>query len=293
MSRLPFLLQPSTFIICFMCRFITYLGPEIRLERIVSEPEHSLVVQSYQPQEMTAGTVNADGFGLGWYNPQLEPTPCVYTNTCPIWSDRNLPGLGHHIAAGCIFANVRSATPGQAVDHSNCQPFAYQRLLFMHNGFIENFRHTLMRPIRDALRDAYYTAIQGSTDSEHVFALLLEFLHGQEYTQHNVLHALRATIEQLVRWAAPTHTPLVLNLALTNGEFVVASRFASSSPAPSLYYAFDTAEFPRAGVFASERLFASQAWRMVEEDQLIAFDSRLQPECVSLASREVVTRASG
>lgn len=275
-----------------MCRFMTYLGPELRLERVVSEPEHSLVVQSYQPQEMTSGVVNADGFGIGWYNPQLEPTPCVYTNTCPIWGDHNLPGLGHHIAAGCIFANVRSATPGQTVAHTNCQPFAYQRLLFMHNGFIEDFRHSLMRPIRDALRDEYYTAIQGSTDSEHVFALLLQFLHGREYTQSNVLSAMGAAIEQLVRWAAPTQTGLVLNLALTNGEFVVASRFASRSPAPSLYCAFDTAEFPRAGLLASECLFASRAWRMVEEDRMIAFDARLQPESVALRLREVVSRAS-
>lgn len=276
-----------------MCRLLTYLGPEIRLERVVSEPEHSLVAQSYQPREMTAGVVNADGFGLGWYNPQLEPTPCVYANTCPIWSDRNLPGLGHHIAAGCIVANVRSATPGQAVDHSNCQPFAYRRLLFMHNGFIENFRRGLMRPLRDALQDEYYTAIQGSTDSEHIFALLLQFLHGRECTRHNALLAMRAAIEQLVCWAAPTHTSLVLNLALTNGEFVVASRFASRSPAPSLYCAFDTAEFPRAGLLASERLFASRAWHAVEEDRLLAFDAWLQPEWVTLRPREAESRAAG
>ena len=177
-----------------MCRFITYLGPSTRLESIVSETDHSLVVQSYQPQEMTSGVVNADGFGLGWYNSKLESTPCVYTNTSPIWSDRNLPGLGHHIASSCIFANVRSATPGQAVDQSNCQPFAFDELLFMHNGFIENFRHTLMRPIRDALQDEYYTAIEGSTDSEHVFALLLQFLHGAAYTRKNVQTAMQATL---------------------------------------------------------------------------------------------------
>lgn len=39
-------------LILYMCRFMTYLGPELRLERIVSESEHSLVVQSYQPQEI-------------------------------------------------------------------------------------------------------------------------------------------------------------------------------------------------------------------------------------------------
>ena len=276
-----------------MCRFITYLGPPTRLERIVSESEHSLVVQSYQPQEMTSGVVNADGFGVGWYNPELESTPCVYTNTCPIWSDRNLPGLGHHIASSCIFANVRSATPGQAVDQSNCQPFAYRELLFMHNGFIENFRHTLMRPVRDALQDEYYTAIEGSTDSEHVFALLLQSLHGYAYTRKNVQAAMQATLEQLVRWAEPKQTQLVLNLALTNGEFVVAARFASSAPAPSLYYAVDTAEFPHAALIASERPFASDAWQTVAEDKIISCDAQLQLEHVALHPREAVPRASG
>lgn len=276
-----------------MCRFATYLGPPIRLERIVSEPEHSLVIQSYQPREMTSGVVNADGFGLGWYNPTVDPTPCIYTNTCPIWSDRNLPGLGRHIASSCIFANVRSATPGQAVDQSNCQPFAYQQLMYMHNGFIENFQYTLMRPIRDALQDEYYLAIHGSTDSEHIFALLLQFLHGQTYTLPAVISALHQTVGQLVGWAVEKRTQLVLNLVITNGDFIVACRFASASPAPSLYYAVDSAAFPQAVLVASERLDGSAGWQTVAEGQLLAFDKRLHMECSVIPHREAVSRASG
>jgi len=60
-----------------MCRFVAYLGQAIPLARVVSEPEHSLVIQSYRPVEMTSGVVNADGFGVGWCNRLLEPTPCV------------------------------------------------------------------------------------------------------------------------------------------------------------------------------------------------------------------------
>src|SRR5512139_3881354 len=146
-----------------MCRFVAYLGQPTTLARVISEPEHSLIVQSYRPAEMTAGTVNVDGFGVGWYNRAVDPTPCLYTNIYPIWSDRNLPSLSRHIASECIFANVRSATPGIPVDQSNCQPFAYKRFMCMHNGYIENFRFTLMRRIRETLRDAYYTAIGGST----------------------------------------------------------------------------------------------------------------------------------
>jgi glutamine amidotransferase len=228
-----------------MCRFVAYLGQAIPLARVVSEPEHSLVVQSYRPIEMTSGVVNADGFGVGWYNRTLDPTPCVYTNITPIWSDRNLPGLSKHIASNCIFANVRSATLSLAVDQSGCQPFAYQRFLFMHNGYIENFRVTLMRRIREALHDEYYSAISGNTDSEHVFALFLNFLHAQPVTTQTMSNALRATIQQLHAWAESRQVRVVLNLAVTNGEDLVISRFSTSVPAPSLYYQQRQRCFPR------------------------------------------------
>lgn len=256
-----------------MCRFVAYRGQPTTLERVISAPEHSLVVQSYQPAEMTSGVVNADGFGVGWYNRALDPTPCVYTNLSPIWSDRNLPGLSRHIASECIFANVRSATPGLAVDQSNCQPFAHQEWLFMHNGYIENFRFTLMRQMRDALRDEYYTAIGGSTDSEHIFALFLNFLHGQPVTLHTTVEALRETIHQLLSWASGSDIHVALNLAVTNGEQVVVSRCASKAPVPSLYYTTNSAFFPQATVFASEKLFAGPDWLALPEESIVAVDT--------------------
>jgi len=75
-----------------------------------------------------------------------------------------------------VLGYVRSATSGQVVDLSNCQPFEYQRLLCVHNGRIENFRQTLHRPLRDRLGDVAYQSIKGSTDSEHFFALLIDEL---------------------------------------------------------------------------------------------------------------------
>jgi glutamine amidotransferase len=259
-----------------MCRFITYLGKTARLERVISEPEHSLVVQSYRPVEMTSGVVNADGFGVGWYNRTLDATPCVYKSPRPIWSDQNLPALSRHIASECIFANVRSATPGQGVDYSNCQPFAFGPFLFMHNGYIENFRSTMMRQMREVLRDEYYAAIHGATDSEHIFALLLHFLHGRTLSLQTIASAMAETIEQLLRWAAAKNLYIGLNLALTNGEYVVASRCASKASAPSLYYTTGCPFFAQAAVIASERPFASPEWIAVPENSIIAFDLDLR-----------------
>lgn len=55
----------------------------------------------------------------------------------------------------------------------NCQPFRRDRTLFIHNGFIQHFRQTLYRAIRDRLSDEIYQSIHGTTDSEHIFALFV------------------------------------------------------------------------------------------------------------------------
>src|SRR3712207_1699936 len=139
-----------------MCRLLAYIGSPISLEPLLYQPEHSLIVQSYQPREMNSGVVNADGCGVGWYHPQKNTEPYTYRNTLPIWNDTNLPSLSRYIESGCMLAYIRSATAGQALDLSNCQPFQYERLLFIHNGRIEKFRQTLYRPIRSFLSDDIY-----------------------------------------------------------------------------------------------------------------------------------------
>lgn len=265
-----------------MCRFVAYLGQTVTLERVVSAPAHSLVVQSYRPVEMTSGVVNADGFGVGWYNRALDLTPCVYTNTSPIWGDRNLAALSRHVASDCIFANVRSATADVAVDQSNCQPFAYRQLLFMHNGYIERFRVTLMRKLREVLRDEYYTAIGGLTDSEHIFALLLNRLHGRPVTLPTLMDAVGATISQLRQWADRSGLRLALNCAVTNGEYMVVSRFSTVAPAPSLYYTVTSPFFSDAAVVASERLYTGPDWIAVPAGSVMGIDRDLKPSIFSL-----------
>ena len=78
-----------------MCRLLAYLGYPVSLEDILYKPEHSLIVQSYQPREMTSGVVNADGFGVGWYDHEKKTNPFTYRNTLPVWNDLNLPHSIH------------------------------------------------------------------------------------------------------------------------------------------------------------------------------------------------------
>ncbi|MGW2190673.1 class II glutamine amidotransferase, partial [Streptomyces sp. NPDC001719] len=57
-----------------MCRHLAVLGPRSTIGATVTEPPHSLVRQSWAPRRQRYGTVNADGFGIGWYAPG-DPVP--------------------------------------------------------------------------------------------------------------------------------------------------------------------------------------------------------------------------
>lgn len=254
-----------------MCRFVAYRGSRVPLARVISSADHSLVKQGYQPREMTAGTLNADGFGVGWYDRAVEAEPGIYTSVLPIWNDRNLPSLSRHVTADCILANVRSATSGYGIDQSNCQPFRHGRVAFMHNGYIEHARDGLLRTIRTSLRDEYERSIRGTTDSEHVFALLLDVLHGHALTPRASVAAIRQTVAQLLAWHGRGH--MALNLVMADGDHVAALRFATDAPAPSLYYACDEPEFPGAVVVASEKLSDDPAWQPVPEGGIVTFRS--------------------
>lgn len=51
-----------------MCRHIAYVGEPVRLADLLLTPPHSLLRQSWAPRDMRGGgTVNADGYGIGWY----------------------------------------------------------------------------------------------------------------------------------------------------------------------------------------------------------------------------------
>ena len=258
-----------------MCRLLGYLGKPIQLSQILCQPEHSLIVQSYDPREMTSGVVNADGYGIGWYHPQRETEPFTYKHILPAWSDVNLPQLSRYIESGCILANVRSATAGQAVDFSNCQPFSYQGLLFVHNGFIQNFRQSLYRPIRDSLSDRAYKMIDGSTDSEHIFALLIDTW--QASPGITLEQALQQTLKTLHELADKHQVKASANIIITEGNRLIASRFSTHSPAPSLYWLKDDRTFPESIIIASEPLFVGE-WIPCTENSILTIGVDREPD---------------
>ncbi len=260
-----------------MCRLLGYLGSRVRLDRLIDEPEHSLIVQSYQPREMTAGLLNADGFGIGWYHPDRKTFPHTYKNILPIWSDINLPHLNRYVESNCVVAYVRSATPGLPVDLINCQPFDRENLLFIHNGYIDDFRNTLYRPIRNQLCDNTYRSIHGTTDSEHIFALIISQLCSNP--QLNLATALAASLTRLTELAQAYDTFFSANIIISDGSQLVACRYSNRNVSPTLYYLADT-EYLEGTIVASEPLFAGN-WKSCPEKSIISvrenFDVSIHP----------------
>jgi glutamine amidotransferase len=249
---------------------VGYLGgPEVTLSSVVLEPEHSLLVQSYAPKEMMSGVVNADGFGVGWYAPWSGEEPAVYRSDGPLWSDRSFASIAPKIRTRAILAAVRSATPGLPVEESGTPPFASGPFAFAHNGAIEGFRRTAMRPLRDALSEESYAGLLGTADSETIFAVLLDRL------RENPGDLTRATVET-IRLVAEVCGKLgvraTLNLAVTDGKAMAFSRHSTEGPGNSLYFVEEGEAFPGAVVVASERLDGAVGWREVPDRHLLTVE---------------------
>ena len=263
-----------------MCRLLGYLGSSIQLDRILIKPEHSLIIQSYKPQEMTSGLLNADGFGIGWYGMDRDTLPYIYRNILPIWNDVNLPPLARYIKSRCFLGYVRSATSSLSVDTINCQPFAHQNLVFVHNGFIDSFRSTLYRPIRNKLSDFAYQRIEGTTDSEHIFALIVNELEtNNDLTLHQ---ALNNTVVKLAELAQQDDIKFSANIVLSNGKELAACRYANRKQSPSLYYIKDNLHYSGAVIIASEPLFEGD-WISCPDESIIGVGENLEVSVNSIS----------
>lgn len=252
-----------------MCRMIGYLGgPEVTLSSLVLEPEHSLLVQSYAPREMLSGVVNADGFGVGWYAPWSGEVPAVYRSNKALWADRTFAEIASKIRSTSIFAAVRSATPGLPVEESGVPPFSSGPFTFMHNGAIKNFRQTAMRPLRDGLSDKAYAGLLGTTDSETIFVLLLDRLQDTG----DLAGATAATVRRVSEVCSGIGVYASLNLAVTDGDEMIFTRYSTEGPGNSLYFVEDGQAFPGSVVVASERLDGDRGWQPVPERHLLSVD---------------------
>lgn len=270
-----------------MCRFTLYIGPPIRLESLLIDPSHSLIMQSFRSSEREE-PLNGDGFGVGWYAPEQHERPALFRSITPAWNNANLRSLASVVSSPCVMAHVRAASAGMPVAEVNCHPFQHDRYLFMHNGHIGSFR-SIRRPLLAGLCEEAFDVIRGSTDSEHLFAAFMDNLMGSNLEdEHALARCLNAAVWKvlaLVDELGGSH-PSYLNLAITDGDRAAACRFANDQGRlPESLYVIERElyqptwrgspgrrkdERSTSFVVSSERLTDDPAWHVVEPNHMIS-----------------------
>jgi glutamine amidotransferase len=191
-----------------MCRHLAYAGPPVTLGSLLLDPPFGLYRQSWAPRLQRHGTVNADGFGVGWYADD-DPVPARYRRDIPIWNDASLPDIARVTRSRAVLAAVRSATAGTAQGEAAAAPFASGTWLFSHNGVLEGWRDF------ETAGTVRAADLESLTDSALLWALVLGRLRSGTAADL----AVAATIAA-VEAAGGTGR---FNFLLTDGRSIVAT----------------------------------------------------------------------
>ncbi|KMS71180.1 hypothetical protein ACM01_28375 [Streptomyces viridochromogenes] len=246
-----------------MCRHLAYVGPEEPLGTLLVEPPHALYRQSWAPRRQRHGTVNADGFGVGWYA-DGDPVPARYRRAGPIWADLSFADLARVVRSTALLAAVRDATLSGADAEAAAAPFAAGPWLFSHNGAVKGWPDSLA-PLVPTLPAVDLLSMEARNDSALVWALVLARLRGGDTSEPQGRSAIQDEGQALadtvleVAEAAPGSR---LNLLLTNGETITATAWGDT-----LWYLVR----PGGGtVVASEPYDDDPHWQEVPDRTLLA-----------------------
>lgn len=210
---------------------MAWFGQPLLIEELLFKTQHGIVDLSLHAR-MGAEPTNGDGFGFGWYGAGAGPG--LYHSVSPAWGDANLRELAAHISSPLFIAHVRAAI-GSPVQQTNCHPFRHDNWLFVHNGYIGGFRR-LRRELMLAVDPELFPDIQGSTDTEVVFALALT--HGLEDEPVGALERTVATIEALAEREG-IEDAVQATFGVSDGSSLWGIRYATSGAARSLFVSAD------------------------------------------------------
>lgn len=212
-----------------MCRIAAYLGPAAPLSALLSDPIHSLEVQSYLPRTMVSGHVNVDGTGLCWWPERGHGEPLRYVTERPYWSDPNLPQLAPRLCGAVQLAAVRSATPGMPFGPGAVGPFAADGLAFAHNGYVADFNRSIADRLTGELSAEVRAELTLRTDSTVLFGLVRDAR--RRLPQAPLVEALEAGVGVLAAAADAAQVPANLVCVASDGrELALVRRGVRAKP---------------------------------------------------------------
>jgi glutamine amidotransferase len=234
-----------------VCRHLAYLGTPVDLATLLCAPPHSLLRQSFAAADMRGGgTVNADGFGAGWYEHDGR-APRRYRRAAPMWADTSFADFAPTVRSGAVLAAVRSATPGMPVVETACAPFRFGRWLFSHNGVVRDWPGSVAAlagrlPVTDLL------TLDAPTDSALLAAMVADRLRAGA----DAARSLAAVVAEVSAVAPESR----LNLLLTDGRTIAAT---------TAYHALSVRRDDGGVLVASEPTDGAPGWEPVPDRHLL------------------------
>ncbi|HYZ68822.1 MAG TPA: ergothioneine biosynthesis protein EgtC [Mycobacterium sp.] len=117
-----------------MCRHLGWLGAPRSVASLVLEPPSGLLVQSYAPRRQKHGLMNADGWGVGFFDNGVARR---WRSATPLWGDASFASVAPALRSRCVVAAVRSASIGMSIEPSASAPFTDGVWLLSHNGLVD------------------------------------------------------------------------------------------------------------------------------------------------------------
>lgn len=182
-----------------MCRHLAWLGAPVSVASLVAEPANGLVVQSYSPRRQKHGLLNADGWGVGFFDGAEARR---WRSAAPLWGDASFASVAPALRSGCVVAAVRSATVGMPIEASACAPFTDGTWLLSHNGVVDR---AVLSPSREA---------ESTNDSALLAALIFD----------RGLDALGATVAEI----GEVDPNARLNILAGNGTRLLATTWGDT-----------------------------------------------------------------
>jgi gamma-glutamyl hercynylcysteine S-oxide hydrolase len=233
-----------------MCRHLAYLGSPMTLREVLIDPPYGLYRQSWAPRRQRFGTVNADGFGVGWYA-DGDPVPARYRRDVPIWADDSFADIARVTRTGALLAAVRSASETTSHDAAAAAPFAAGGWLFSHNGKVDGWPAS-SAGLAATLPPGELLTLEARVDSALLWALVLHRLrHGEKPAD-----ALAGTLTALEDAGVTGR----FNFLLTDGRTI-----AASASGDTLCYRRTDSEV----IVASEPSDSEPGWQDVPEGSVL------------------------
>jgi glutamine amidotransferase len=196
-----------------MCRHLAYLGPPATLRALLLDPPHGLRTQAWAPRNQRYGTMNVDGFGVGWYA-DGDPVPARYRRAGPIWADPGFADLARVTRSRAVLAAVRSATEGTEASAAAAAPYCAGRWLFSHNGVLEGWP-AAAESVAATLPAAGLLALEARCDSALAWALVCGRLRAGAGPADALAQVIAALAEH--------HVGGRFNFLLSDGEVIAAT----------------------------------------------------------------------